>query len=471
MSSEIVINIAKPFKPLFEFNHRFALVKSGRAGGKSTVAGQLITALSTAFPKRDVVVTRDSFADLRDSSYEEIQSWIEEYGLGSEFIAKKSPLRIYNKRTGGNIYFMGIGGSDKHRTKSFKPKNTLIAVLFEELQQVKDQESLEQAHSSFRRFLDVEKGIFIHLYNPEPQNAHWVNVLWNIKKQDKDWLCIETTYMDVAQFLNDIDLKEIIKLKRLDFPKYEWLYLGKTGGGFGSVYPQFKRNKHFITLSQAKEKFGNMKFVAMIIGGDGAVTHDSTVFTPIGILQNGQGLVLDIFHHDPKISGQKASSELIPFIKIWFAELYAKYNLQDLPIPILWKIDEAAPELVRNLQYNFSNNRNIIAPHHKSTILEMVGVVQSAIAKNMIYVIDFGGYKDYVLNRWVNAENPLVVCLENLIWNEKQTGYDPIVPNDDSDAFTYAVNTFYKNPDNLYWLDNLIRTRKDFYDLEIERVM
>lgn len=461
------IRIAKPFKEVLDLKHRFVLIRGGRASGKTIFAGQLLVILSSQYPGRDIVIARSSFSDLRDSSHQTLQTLIEEYGLGNDFDIKYNPLRIINKRTGTNIYFMGIGGADKHRTKSFMPKNnSIIAVLFEELQQVKDQENLEQAHASFRRFLDVEKGVFIHLYNPEPQNAHWVNMLWNIKKDDPDWLCIWTNYTQVSNFLNDIDLKEILKMKLLDEQRYKWLYLGETGGGFGSVYPQFKRDKHFIPFEDAKKKFVGQRIVGMVIGVDGAVTHDATVLCPIAIFQNGQSAIVDLFYHDPTISGQKSSAELIPFIQRWFAEIQKKYSLNDFQVPIIFKVDEAAPELKRQLAYLLTRPNTQVEAYRKKSILEMVGVVQSAISQNVIYVINYNGVYDYVLNKWVVRDNPLAEQLDNLIWNEKQTGYDPIIPNDAADAFTYGINTYYKNPDNLYWLANI--KRLDFYDLEIK---
>jgi PBSX family phage terminase large subunit len=460
------INVAKPFKPVLDLKHRFVLIRGGRASGKTIFAGQLLVMLSTAYPKKDIVVARDSFSDLRDSSHQTLQSLIEEYGLSNEFIIRFNPLRITNKRTKSNIYFMGIGGSDKHRTKSFMPQNnSLIAVLFEELQQIKDQENLEQAHASFRRFLDVEHGVFIHLYNPEPQNAHWVNVMWNLKVHDPDWLCIRTNYLDVANFLNDVDLKEILKMKLLDEQRYKWLYLGETGGGFGSVYPQFKRDKHFIKFDEAKKKFAGHRIMGVIVGVDGAVTHDATVLTPMVIFQNGQTAIVDIFYHDPLVSGQKSSAELIPYLKLWMEDISKKYALNELNVPILFKVDSAAPDLRRQLAY-FFGNRCQVESYNKPSILEMVAVVQSTISQNVIYVVDYEGTKDYVLNKFVKRDNPLAEQLENLIWNEKQNGYDSIVPNDATDAFTYAVNTYFKNPDNLHWIANV--KRQDFYDLDIK---
>ena len=468
MDTCLNIEIAAPFRELFLSDKHFVMLKGGRTSGKTVVAGQLITIYSSVYPNRDMIVCRDSFSDLRDSTFQEIQSWIEEYGLSNDYVPKLNPMRIYNKRTHANIYFMGIGGADKHRTKSFKPKNPIIAVLFEELQQVRELENLEQAHSSFRRFLDTEHGKFIHCFNPEPQNAHWVNVYWNLKVNDPDWLCIYSTYMDICKYLNDIDLKEILKMKRLDEGRYRWLYLGETGGGYGSIYPQFKRNKHLLTFEEAKFKFRHNPFVGLIIGVDGAVTHDCTALVPIAILRNGQALVLDIFCHDPLKSQVLSSTELVTYIRIWYDELLKKYSINyPNDIPIMFVCDSASTDLRINLDYHFGSEA-LVVPYKKPTIHQMVGNVQSVIAKNMVYVVDYGGHQDYFLNKWIATENLLATQLENLIWDEKQKGYDPIVPNDVSDAFTYGINNYFKNPDNVYWLENLIRFRQDYYDVEGE---
>lgn len=463
------ITIAKVYEPLFRFQKSYAALKSGRISGKSVVAGQLAIVCTQAYPKHDIVITRDSYSDLKNSIYSEIIAQVESLGLVNEYVYKLNPLQIYCKRTDCIIYFMGIGGSDIHRTKSFKPKHPLSLVVFEECQQLREQESLEQAHASFRRHLDTSIGSFLHLFNPEPQNFHWLNIYYKIKEHDQDWLCINSSYKDILDYITDLDLKEILKMKLTDKTRYDWMYMGATTGGFGSVYPQFHTSKHLINIEQAREKFGNLLFKALILGVDGAVTHDATVITPIGLLENGQALVLDLFYHDPKVSGQKASSELIPYISNWWSAIKSKYYFESNSsgkINVLCKIDSAAADLIRNLQLHFSNQWQV-EKFTKPTILEMVGIVQSTLAKNMVYIVDYGGYQDYVLNKWIKAENPLAVQLESLVWNDKQTGYDPAIPNDASDSFTYATCAFYKNPEKVWWLDILSRQRKDFYDIEM----
>ena len=40
-----------------------------------------------------------------------------------------------------------------------------------------------------------------------------------------------------------------------------------------------------------------------------------------------------------------------------------------------------------------------------------------------------------------------------LIWNERQDNYDPIVPNDVSDAATYGVISWFKNTENIQYFN------------------
>ena len=56
----------------------------------------------------------------------------------------------------------------------------------------------------------------------------------------------------------------------------------------------------------------------------------------------------------------------------------------------------------------------------KGTILQMVDTTQSAIAKNIVSIYDYGGYYNYTQNKWVNGENLLAYQLQTLVWNEKE---------------------------------------------------
>lgn len=455
------------YSPLFTTVNKQFILSGGRDSGKSKVAYQLIILTILEHPDRDIIVCRDTEKRTSDSSYAEIESLVREMGLSDEFIFMRSPMRIKRIGNHGTVYFLGVSGPDLSRTKSFKSTHPVAMILFEELQQLKTQEHLEQAMASFRRLLDSKCWRVVYCFNPPAQNAHWVNIWASLKKADSDYIVIHSTYLDVLPFLNDFDLKEILKCKLFDEPYYKYLYEGVPSGGYGSIYPMFDRTRHLVDFGEIQMRFSKYAIIGVIIGVDGAVTRDSTACVPIAILSNGQTLVLDIFLHDPKKSMTKSSSELMDYISIWFEKLIKKYNLRDGPmsVPIVFKVDSAATDLIRQLQYHFSNVA-FIEKFVKPTILEMVGIVQSAISRNSVYIADYGGYHDYVLNRWIKAENPLAVQLSNLIWNTPQTGYDPIIPNDVSDAFTYGINTYFKNPDNLGWIEAV--PRKDYYDIRKE---
>ena len=99
-------------------------------------------------------------------------------------------------------------------------------------------------------------------------------------------------------------------------------------------------------------------------------------------------------------------------------------------------------------------------------VVEMASNLKSVFARNMLYIINYGGHYNYILDKWEKRYNVLAEQIESLIWNEKGTGFDPIIPNDASDALTYGANAIFKNPFNLYYIDNAIKVRKDYYDIE-----
>ena len=61
----------------------------------------------------------------------------------------------------------------------------------------------------------------------------------------------------------------------------------------------------------------------------------------------------------------------------------------------------------------------------------------------------------YHSNR-TQQDDPLLVALESVVWKDYKL--DPTIPNDTTDALTYAVNYYFINPDNLAFPE-----RKAFY--------
>ena len=467
-----MITIPEAFREVLETNRNQILLYGGRLGGKSKNTAIIAVLLMMMNPYHDVIVARASYGSMQDSSFEEFDQALQSMGedVYSQFEMKKSPLRITRRNNSGTVYFIGYGGSNMSRTKSINTKHPVICVIFEETQELREKRNLDEALASFRRRYGRECKQII-MGNPPPQDAHWFNVFVTHEKLDPDWLVKRVTWLDIVDFINDFDLREIIKTKIQDEPYYNWFYMGDSYSGISSVYPMYKESKYLLTslrFDLLKEKHP-LKVVACMIGGDGAVNRDATSFVPLLLLNNGQAAVGPIFYHNPKTDGQVSYHLLCQnYVAKWLDELCRRYHLvsadefrrnQTLPaVPIFVRIDSAAPDLIQEFKY-FFGDRCQVGPVQKKGIMEMVGIVQSAISNDNIYVLDYGGYYDYVRNEWVRKDkNLLSEQLEMLIWNEKQNGYDPIVPNDVCDAFTYGTVSWYGNQENIQYF-NILKTR------------
>lgn len=467
------INLPLVFKEIIESTKSMNILYGGRVGGKSNNTAYLAVLNQLQNLDSDVVVARVSYGSLADSSYAEIEHAIESFDsekISSTFILKKSPLRIERADGRGTIYFLGYGGSNTSRTKSIRPKHKIKVVILEETQELKEKRNLDEALASLRRHFGEDVKVFI-LGNPPPQEAHWFNVYIEQCKNDPDCLVKNLTWMDIVPFINDYDLKEIIKTKYNDPDYYEWFYMGKATGGYGSVYPMFRKEKHVITAQEfdvARER-GNLRVVGCVIGGDGAVTHDATAFVPQLLLNNGQTVIGPIFYHNPLHDGVIGYHQLVQNnLTRWFDEICGRFHLgtrQEIrehpnmqAIPIWMRIDSAAPDLIQECRFFFGDRANIM-PIKKASIMEMVGVVQSSIANDNVIVIDYGGYYDYQLNKFVKKDmNLLAEQLSMLIWDENQVKYDPIIPNDVADAFTYGDYFWYSNQENIQYF-NIIKIK------------
>ena len=463
----IIENIESHEKP-------YILIPTGRVSGKTKNSILVACLLMLKFPYSDIVVTRSSYGSMADSSYAEFQTAIDELPIeiSKQFTFWKSPLRIERINNSGTIYFIGSGGSNKDRTKGLHTKHPVKVVIVEETQEFKDQESYDQFMASVRRNFG-ENVVVIVLGNPPAIEAHWFNQFVVKKEKDRDWLVARMTWEDIVPFLNDYDIKEILKCKFLEPDYYNWLYGGIPTGGLGQVYPMFRKDIHLIPYAERSNSklLQDFRIVGVIVGCDGAVNKDSTVFVPRFIMSNGQSVAGKIFYHNPKKGGVKGSFPLVENEgKRWFADLIHENNLDNhynymASIPIIFVVDSAATELIQALRYYFGNRATVFAIK-KGTIIQMVDTVQSAIGKNVVAVYDYGGYYDYTNNKWIQCDNILAYQYRSLIWNEKQTGYDPIIENDATDADTYGIYFYYKQVENIVWLQDVVNRRKDYYILQ-----
>lgn len=229
----------------------------------------------------------------------------------------------------------------------------------------------------------------------------------------------------------------------------KWI-LGKWVKSEGLVFPLFRRERHYMKPERFAELYGKHRIVRVIWGGDGATTNDATAIIPLAIMDNGQGVVLEPFYHNPKINGQLSNEQLMPYIHKYIDDMEKEYKFMRNGTEFCMAIDCAASDLVITLAYHLPNYFNV-HKYTKKDIQLTTDIVNNAFSRNALVVLDFGGYYNYFRGQFVQGDMQLVIDLESMTWDEANPlKYDPKVPNDCADAFRYAVCTYYINPDNLW---------------------
>lgn len=228
----------------------------------------------------------------------------------------------------------------------------------------------------------------------------------------------------------------------------KWI-LGKWVKAEGLVFPLFRRERHFLTPQEYSAKYGRNSIYAVIFGVDGATTNDSTSIEPLAIMSNGQAVNIEPYYHNPKVNGQISNEQQIPLIKRYLEDLEKRYGFYKNGAIFYTSVDCASADLCLSLQYHLPDYYNVRPFTHKN-ILQTTDVVNNAFSRNLVCILNFGGYFNYYRNQFVSGERQVVVDLELMTWDKNNEKYDPAVPNDCGDALRYAICTFYANPENLW---------------------
>lgn len=454
------IRMAKPYDRILTTDKTTVVMYSPRISGKSYALGQVVYLYANRYPNHDIVVTRANYNSLEDSLYNEILAFAENEGITDFYQPLRSPLRI-RTRKGNTIYFKGIGGADYSRSKGFKGLKKISLIICDETQQLKDEQSLRQAIATFVRSIDPEiKGRIILAGNPEMVKAHWWNAYCRKYRFAGVYEFIDANYLNIKKYLSSVTLEEIENERKYNPLMYKFLYLGELDDLAGGAYGQFKRDRHYISMDQWRKEIAGQRLCTIIWGGDGAITHDRTGIVPIGVYSNGRGYVLQRFYYNPLETGVVLAPSQISEMIIEYVEQMCKmYDVYSENIGSYFAIDCAAADLVTQLRYNI-NGYHIVKGFTGKNIINNNAVVNNCFAKNMIKIVDFGGYYDFYARRFVPTTadtEPLIYQLESVTW--KNYKLDPEIPNDYTDALTYGANVYFNNPDNL-WLPE----RKGAYD-------
>ena len=97
------MKVLKPYDQLFKDSTHYALLKSGRDAGKSSVLYQLVTHNLFKYIDLDVIVCRSNYGDLQDSMFQEIIDVLEEENLIMFTEQRTRPLKVINKTVNNNF--------------------------------------------------------------------------------------------------------------------------------------------------------------------------------------------------------------------------------------------------------------------------------------------------------------------------------------------------------------------------------
>ena len=442
------MNVLKPYDQIFTTEKPYVFLKSGRLAGKTVAVSQFV--VKKFFESEgDIVVFRSNYADIKKSVMQEILNVIVDMGLYDAVETRQKPLMIINQLNNNYMYFEGVGGADVHRTKGFKPHKSLSLVVGEELQQVPQHANLKEALATFVRYYQEDtKTVF--MFNPPRIASHWVNEFYRIKEYDSDYLCLHTSYKDIAKMLNHQALREIEIEKKVNPSNYKHQFLGLTEGLFGAVYADFNRRKHLLNEDTIKKLLTHVGVHQLLVGIDPASTRDATALVPIVLLKNGQTVVLNYFYHDPSTFGHVNNEKLTPLIMKWLEEdVLERWKLNAMArIDLVFDTNAVSNDLRSQLGYKLPRNFYLQAYTQKN-IIEMADYMRNALGKNAILILDEGGYYNYTSNQFMYGKNPLVEQLEQVVWDENGTQFERKIPNDCTDALTYGIAFYFRNPANL----------------------
>lgn len=455
----MIMYSSEPYRPLYQSSEHNIILNCPRLSGKSYEVSQFAATAKLLNEGHDGIIFRANANSLLSSVVNDTLEKFIALGEGKAVRIRQAPLRIELDGGKSNIYFLGVSGHDKSRVRGFHPKNPLAFIIGDECQQISSEENLMHALASFRRYLDTAIDYKILLCgNPHEVRGHWWNVYAQKHRGVIGYDHIDVTYLDIYDLLNDADKAEIELEKIINPALYRFMYLGDLTDINGSAYPSFRREKHLITQEQAGNIFKGERIETVIFGGDGAITHDMTCLTPIAVMTSGRACTLEPFIFNPLSHGRAlAPSELADLIGLYMADMERKYNFQGNNIPVWMFIDCASEDLITQLSYDLDGYYSVNAYTTKN-VIRNTSTANNVFARNMVYIIDYGGYKDYASGRWIQTDIPLLAeQLENVVW--KNSKLDPAIPNDCSDSFVYGACTYYENPENLN-----LPERREYYD-------
>lgn len=443
------------------------ILKSGRIGGKTIALLQKMETNLLKYKDRDIVVLRANSTALKDSVFLEFKKKIvSDFAMSAPaFFVKwdfrSTPPMVITSPFGNQIRFGGVGLGSKSGSNQSKGKvaeRQLSLIVVEETQEIfmgtGTADLLKNAVATYIRLLDDKIGKIVYAGNTERNRLGKFNLWVEEQRKDPNITVIETSWIDIKHFLNRATIQMIEREYELNPNNAKYLFGGEPIGGVNLVYGGFNEElntvpEHFNAKESlftaeilfSKSNIGQIN--QLIIGVDGAQTHDKMVFEPYFQFKNAK-IVLrsrDILYHDPLKNGVISNSFLIKkYFKPWFIKLYQDYLLMNKPIKIV--VDGHCTDIISELQYELAPFTNVqIVKFTRKDLLETTKSVNNAFTDKKLY-ITLENWKEMISGDEVDI-SVLLLELATLCWDETDgTKFNGSIPNDLTDAMRYPISWF-----------------------------
>jgi PBSX family phage terminase large subunit len=286
------IEILPIYKPLYLNNTRYFFISSGRGAGKSFSVADWLIKLMYDGP-HTILYLRYTMVSAVISIIPEFIHKIEAYGLESEFEITQN--EIINKETGANILFRGIRVSSGNQTASLKSIANVSTVLFEEMEDLHDENIFDTIDLSVRH--NTLQNRIICILNPS-YKSHWSfkrfferkKVEYNFNGVKDETTYIFTSYLDNQRYLPESFIKAAERTKSENLHRYNHLFLGEwLDDAEGMLW-----NREIINRSRIQTA---PELVRKIVAIDPAITanigSDETGIVVLGKDERGRIYVLE----------------------------------------------------------------------------------------------------------------------------------------------------------------------------------
>lgn len=205
---------------------RFSLY-SGRGGGKSTAAHQLIL---EELGSGCVAVVRRYWNTNKGSVYNGVRKLLNKLeetnpGISERYKCTENPLLIVNKDTGYALQFFGLDSYQK--TKSLEPyKSHFNLIVVEECQEMETRDKVDEFVVTIQRGAS-DKAKILYLWNPPSKKSHWTNT--DLRKTIDGYMgAYYFNYMDLpVEWIGENFIKEAEYWKNHNPKVYRYRYLGE----------------------------------------------------------------------------------------------------------------------------------------------------------------------------------------------------------------------------------------------------